>query len=263
MAALAFTGAVAVARPGPTATPGPVRDSGGSVGSPVPILMFHHVAPASDAAARRSGLWVSPARFERHMGALARAGYRAVTLDQVWRAWHAGASLPRRSVVLSFDDGYPDLTRNAAPVLRARGWPGVLNLITSRLDAAGGLRRTDVLELIGEGWEIGAHTATHPDLTRVRDARLRREVAGSRAGLISQLGTPIRAFCYPYGRFSSRVRAAVLRAGYETAMTIRRGLAGPSDDPLALPRLNVGARMSSRLLIRMVRTSASRMAAAR
>jgi len=245
------------------ATAGPTLDNRASAGSSVPILMFHHVALAPDAAARRSGLWVSPTRFERHVSALARAGYRAVTLDQVRRAWHAGGSLPRRPVVLSFDDGYPDQRRNAAPVLRARGWPGVLNLVAARLNAAGGLRRRDVLRLIGEGWEIGSHTATHHDLTRMRDARLWREVAGSRASLISQLGTPIRAFCYPYGRFSPRVRAAVHRAGYETAMTIRRGLADPSDDPLTLPRLKVGARMSSRLLIRMVRTSSSRMAAAR
>ena len=46
--------------------------------------------------------------------ALARNGYQAVTLGRVWRAWGGEASLPRRPVVLTFDDGYLSQYRTAA-----------------------------------------------------------------------------------------------------------------------------------------------------
>ena len=68
------------------------------------------------------------AAFASQVRALQRAGYRGVTLRRVWDAWHHGASLPRRPVVLSFDDGYASQVRNALPALLRAGWPGVLNL---------------------------------------------------------------------------------------------------------------------------------------
>jgi peptidoglycan/xylan/chitin deacetylase (PgdA/CDA1 family) len=87
--------------------------------------------------------------------------------------------------VISFDDGYRSHYTNALPVLRARGWPGVLNLDLSNLEPSWGIRPWMVRELITSGWEIGAHSLTHPDLTSLDGAALRREVAGSRARIRS------------------------------------------------------------------------------
>jgi peptidoglycan/xylan/chitin deacetylase (PgdA/CDA1 family) len=61
------------------------------------------------------------------------SGYHAVTLDRVWQAWHGRARLPSKPVVLSFDDGYGGDFGTAMPVLRRRGWPGVLNLLVANL----------------------------------------------------------------------------------------------------------------------------------
>jgi hypothetical protein len=68
-------------------------------------------APAGTSRA----LYVAPRLFARQMAALDRAGYTAVTLDRVWRAWRGGRALPRRPVVVSFDDGYANQHRSAAP----------------------------------------------------------------------------------------------------------------------------------------------------
>ena len=51
-------------------------------GPAVPILMYHHIAPAGPHA-RLPALWVGPAAFDAHVRALRRAGYRAVTLERV------------------------------------------------------------------------------------------------------------------------------------------------------------------------------------
>jgi peptidoglycan/xylan/chitin deacetylase (PgdA/CDA1 family) len=215
---------------------------------PVPILMYHHVAERPPSSLRHPRLWVPPARFARQMDALETAGYRPVTLGRVWRSWHGRGALPSKPIVVSFDDGYADQVRNAAPVLAARGWPGVLNLVADRLDVNGGIRRQDVLRLLAAGWEIGDHSLTHPDLTRVGRARMTREVRGSRRRLEGALGVAVRFFCYPYGRVDRRVRAAVRAAGFLAATTTRFGAAAPSDDRFALRRIQVTDESPATLL---------------
>jgi peptidoglycan/xylan/chitin deacetylase (PgdA/CDA1 family) len=73
-------------------------------------------------------LYVSQTSFRAQVDWLAAHGYHAVTLDAVYRHWSAGAPLPQKPIVFSFDDGYPGDVDVAMPVLRARGWSGVLNL---------------------------------------------------------------------------------------------------------------------------------------
>ena len=84
--------------------------------------------------------------------------------------------------MLTFDDGYLSDVQDALPVLKARHWPGVLNLEVANLKPVWGIRPPGVRKLLAAGWELDAHTLTHPDLTKVDAARLREEVTGSRDG---------------------------------------------------------------------------------
>ena len=122
--------------------------------------------------------------------------------------------------------------------MRARGWPGVLNLTVKNLRVRGGLSERQVRRLIAAGWELDAHTITHPDLTGLDDRQLAREVAGSRRALRHRFGVPVDFLCYPSGRYDARVIAAVRRAGFLGATTTRDGLARPGE-PYALRRVRV------------------------
>lgn len=217
----------------------------------VPILTYHVIGPVP-ADARLPALFVSPARFAAHVRALRRAGYTAVTLQQVWNAWHRGGRLPRRPVVISFDDGTAGHVRHALPALRSARWPGVLNLAWSFLPDIGGTGA--VRRLVRAGWEIDSHSLSHPDLTRLSDAALRREVAGSRARIKRAFGPrAANFFAYPSGRHDVRVRRAVRAAGYLAATTVRRGFVRPSADPYALSRIQVGGGTSATALLRRLR----------
>ena len=77
--------------------------------------------------------------------------------------------------------------------------------------------------MLRDGWEIDAHTLTHPDLTTVDAARLRREVAGSRRWLRHAFGVPVDFFAYPSGSYNPAVEAAVRAAGYMGATTTAAG----------------------------------------
>ncbi|HVP03110.1 MAG TPA: polysaccharide deacetylase family protein [Solirubrobacteraceae bacterium] len=213
------------------------RPATGSYRGPVPILMYH-VVTAPPPGTAYPELWTPRETFKATVALLRRKGYQGVTLGQAWRAWHGGPGLPRQPVVFSFDDGYLSQWAHAKPILRAAGWPGVLNLEGKNI-GPGGLTRRQVRSMLAAGWEVDSHTLTHPDLTTVDDATLRREVADSRALLRRVFHIPVNFFCYPAGRNDARVRAAVRAAGYLAATTVQPGIASRSDDPYQLPRIRV------------------------
>src|SRR5262249_22099276 len=106
-------------------------------------------------------------------------------------------------------------------------WPGVLNLVVHNV-RPGDIVAGQVRQLIAAGWEIDAHTVTHPDLTSLDPTRLRYEVAGSRAALRGKFHQPVDFFCYPAGHYDAAVIAAVRAAGYLGATTENPGLGRPS-----------------------------------
>jgi peptidoglycan/xylan/chitin deacetylase (PgdA/CDA1 family) len=131
--------------------------------------------------------------------------------------------------VLSFDDGYLGPHTHAMPVLRKLHWPGVLNLKVNALKSRYTLPAWRVREMLAAGWELDAHTITHPDLTQVDDAQLWQEVRGSRTALQREFHVRVDFFCYPSGRYDAHVVEAVRRAGYLGATTTNYGLGRPRD----------------------------------
>jgi len=204
----------------------------------VPVLMYHAIDRAPPGTPLPE-LWVSREEFSAQVDALAAKGYHGVSLQQVWNAWHNGGLLPTRPIVLSFDDGYESHVTNALPILRAKRWPGVLNLEVATLHEE--LRPRDVRTLHDAGWEVDAHTMTHPDLTTVGEHELSYEVAESRRWIRRKFRVPVSFFCYPAGRHDARVVAAVRRAGYLGATTTEPGTAAPDQMPFELPRVRINA----------------------
>ena len=202
----------------------------------VPVLMYHVVADPPPGAAWPH-LYVSTAELEAQVAWLQRRGFVGVTLSQVWANWHHGGRLPARPVVLTFDDGYRSVATRALPILRRRGWPAVLHLKIGNLEP-GSFTDADVRKLVDSGWELGAHTFTHPDLRTLDDAALRHEIAGSKTEIERRFGVPVDFFCYPAGRYDRRVIAAVRRAGFLGATTTLEGLATPRA-PFELRRIRI------------------------
>jgi len=230
----------------PTSTPMPGAHP--AAHEHVPILMYHvigHMKPATTLKL----LWITPEAFQRHVSALKRAGYHAVTQRQVWLAWHHDRPLPSRPIVFSFDDGYAGHVRHALPILRRAGWSGVLNLTLAHLPDIGG--KPAVRRLLDAGWEVESHTLTHLDLTTLSAADLRREVAGSRRRLQRLFGIPVSFFCYPAGKYNDTVIAALRAAGYKAATTVEPGWASPNA-LFTMPRIRVDGDMGARALLRRI-----------
>jgi len=236
-----------------TASASRAASGSGAVGSSdarAPILMYH-VINSPPPGAPFPGLYVTPAEFAEQMQALARAGYRAVTQDQLWASWHEGATLPAgKPIVLSFDNGYQSQYTQALPVLRRYGWVGVENIqLTGLPPSQGGLSTAQVRGLVAAGWELDTQGISHADLTTLDAAALHAQVGSARGTIQRRYGVPVNWFCYPSGQYDATVLAAVRAAGYRGSTTVVPGWAQREEDPYRLPRLRVLGGTSGAALV--------------
>ena len=198
----------------------------------VPILVYHHVQSYE---AGYYLLYVGTSQFASQLSYLHHNGYHPVTLRRVYDAWTGRAKLPRRPVVLSFDDGYLDQYTNAAHLLHRYHYPAVLNLVVHNGTALAGAM---VRRMIAWGWEVDSHTLTHPLLTHLASSQLRYQLVESKRILKHRFHVPVDFLCYPGGIYDRRVMRAVRAAGYLGATTIHYGRATPRGR-FAMPRIAV------------------------
>ena len=190
----------------------------------VPILMYHYIRDNPDARdVLGANLSVSPTEFRLQMDWLARSGYHPVDLDDLRAYLLDGRTLPSRPVVISLDDGYSDLYTAAYPVLRAHQFKAVAYIVTGFLGRPTNVTPAQVVDMNANGIEIGSHTVSHADLTKLSGAELQRQLDDSKVTLEAILGHPVLDFCYPSGAVNPTVVHAVQTAGYQSATTTRGG----------------------------------------
>ncbi|MCW2963632.1 MAG: polysaccharide deacetylase [Actinomycetia bacterium] len=218
----------------------------------VPILMYHVINRAPPNV-RFPGLYVLPAAFAAQMSALAAAGYRGVTLDQLVRPVARRAPFPSHPIVITFDNGYRSQYMNAFPILRRLGWPAVENLQLSGLPPSqGGLDTRQVRRLVQAGWELDTQGFSHADLPTLNLAQLRHEVRDARMVIRRRYHVPVHWFCYPSGRYDDAVVTVVKSSGYIGATTVVPGWANQRIDLYRLPRLRVLAGTSPSALLGLI-----------
>ena len=93
--------------------------------------MYHSVTECPPAKTRR--LSVTPDAFEQQVSFLAEQGFTGITFSELANAFETGKALPRRPVVLTFDDGYADFASQAWPILRRHDFLATVFVTTSRL----------------------------------------------------------------------------------------------------------------------------------
>ena len=182
-------------------------------------------------------------RFHSQMKGLAEHGYSILTMEQLtW--WLRGSKLIHPpAALLTFDGCYDDQIENAVPVLDSLKFPATFfptsGGIAHKLADVSAQWRNILLELTKAGYTIGCHTNSHPDLTLLSVAEIRREVVGSKRILEDALGQRVSAFCYPYGACNHVVAEIVREAGFDVAFTVDLGGVRPGDDPYLLKRVPV------------------------
>lgn len=213
----------------------------------LPILTYHKLGPRPSGV-RMKGLYVDPRLFHRQLGELRAVGWETVLPDGAPFA-AALVSRPDRRIAITFDDGFENVLKHGLAPLAQHGFRAIQFLVADLIGRENAWEQqllgeaperlmdaSQIREWLAAGHEIGGHTCTHPQLTRLTLAQAREEIGACRRKLEDLFGRPVRHFCYPYGDWNPAVRDLVAEAGYETACTVDAGVNRPGDDPFGLKR---------------------------
>jgi peptidoglycan/xylan/chitin deacetylase (PgdA/CDA1 family) len=95
------------------------------------------------------------------------------------------------------------------------------------------------MAFVEKGWEIGAHTLTHSDLTKLNHDQIMYEITESRVQLEQALQTKVISFAYPFGTCDDRVKNIVKEAGFEFGISTDSGGLTIEDDRFEVFRVNM------------------------
>lgn len=232
-------------------------------GQPLPVLMYHHVSP-------KPGLVTcSPENFRAQMRWLAENGWKTLSTAEFSAALAAGV-WPKKSVLVTFDDGYLDNWVHAHPVLAEFGQRASIFLITGWIgdgpartgtpevpthkqamaaaaegkldDAFMRWSEVEAMRMAGTA-DFHSHTHTHTRWDRqiadqaTRDAALAEDLAASRATLAARLGEATPHLCWPQGYYDAAYQRIARAAGFTHLYTTEHGVVRAGVDLARLPRL--------------------------
>jgi peptidoglycan/xylan/chitin deacetylase (PgdA/CDA1 family) len=215
----------------------------------MPILMYHQVTPRPMPAFRKYA--VTPRMFAAQMHWLALNGYVSITLDRLLAHRSGRGALPKRPVIITFDDGFQDCLEHAVPILQTHGFTAIFYLVAGLMGKTSEwliaergvsfplMDWTAARQLAAAGFQCGAHTLSHPRLADLGATACQVELCESRWLLEDRLGQEVRHLAYPFGSYDEQVRTLAIEAGYRSACSVRIGLSTPDDDLLALHRVPV------------------------
>jgi peptidoglycan/xylan/chitin deacetylase (PgdA/CDA1 family)/glycosyltransferase involved in cell wall biosynthesis len=220
----------------------------------IPVLMYHKIPEAP--LATKHQIYVTRDNFERHLAYFRKRGLTPITFAdylQFARGEKPLAEFPPRPIILTFDDGYTDNYTNLLPLMRRYGYRGVLYLLGdfdvryNKWDADFDPTepRSEIMdaaqkqEFVAAGWEIGAHTMSHPHLTALPPAEAAAEIERSKASLETALNTQVVSFAYPFGDCNAAVKQAVRAAGFALGIATDTGGMHLEDDRMQVFRVNM------------------------
>lgn len=204
--------------------------------------MYHRIGPLTGSLPPITrALTVAPVEFRAQMRWLVGHGFHGVTQLQVFNALEKGRPLPRRPVMITFDDGYRDVLWNAAPTLRRLHLPATAYVITGRISGPDPsfLTWPELRQLEADGVTVGSHTVHHLEIPLLTRSEAMAELEQSRKMLQHQLGHPVQWFAYPAGAEDASAARLVRQAGYVLAVTTRPGSIQNAASPLTLHRYEI------------------------
>ena len=207
------------------------------------ILAYHGIGGAAD------GLPVEA--FEQQLDWIVNSDYEVITLADAIAS--VGTAAAKRSLAITFDDGYQDYADLAVPRLVELGLPSI-NFVPAnhigaynRWDEAHTPRR-DIMDsaalrqLPTDLVELGVHSANHRPMVGLSPTELHEETVAAKVTVERSSGRPSRFFCYPYGRlcdFDEASERSVAAAGFEAACSSHFGRTSSMDQLMSLRRVTI------------------------
>ena len=202
----------------------------------LPVLMYHSISNEKS----RSGFIISVRKFRREMDYLKRNGYTTLSIQEAISFLNNRKEIPRKSVLLTLDDGYADIYTNAFPILKQFGFKAALFIITDTIDHNKDYLTSEQLKYMSQyGMDIESHTLNHGNLKLLSYEQQFNALKLSKDKIESLIGKKVCAIAYPCGEYNHSTLEAARNAGYQVAFTTTPGYAKRFRDVLTVKRLGM------------------------
>ncbi len=211
----------------------------------VPILAYHSIDSTG------SVISISQDKFRSHMQSLADNSFKAISLKEIVKCMCENIRFPKRSVAITFDDGFKNTYELAFPILREFGFKATVFLVPEYCGKNNQWKRqpagipsldllnwNEILEMAKDGIDFGVHTMNHPDLTGLLLDQAIKEIDDSKRMIEERLAKDTFFFAYPYGRYSDEIKGIIKNKFYGACSTKLDFVSFKSDIYL-LPRIDM------------------------
>lgn len=205
----------------------------------VPVLCYHRFGLA------KNKMVVTPTDFADQMAYLAQNNYRVIPLADLADFLRGERALPRRSVVITMDDGYKSAYQYAYPILRRHGFPATIFVYTDFVGSREALSWDEMREMTRSRLiDIQPHSKTHANLglteagetDAVYRERIATELKTPAQEIKRRLNLPIHTFAYPYGDSTTLVVEQLKQQEYALGVTVQPGTNAAFAAPYLLQR---------------------------
>lgn len=203
----------------------------------VPVLMYHSIDYE-----KGNELRVPKELFKKHMKYLKDNGYTTITMNEFYKFINDNKPVPRKSVVITFDDGYKDNYVNAYPILKEFGFKATIFVITSNIDKEKRcLSSAEIKEMNENGIDIESHTVNHDKLAKLSYDKQMQTLKASKDSLEKILNKKEEYIAYPYGSWNENTINAVKSSGYKLAFVTESGWSNKNQGVYTLHRVYISA----------------------
>lgn len=219
-----------------------VLSSSTSSGFRIPVLLYHYVEYVQDKGDTiRQSLNITPYTFEEQIKTFKDNNYTFLTASDVSDILDGKKKMPKKPVVITFDDGYRDFYTDAFPILKKYQAKATAYIVPNFLNRPNYMFTAQVEEIIKSGLvEIGAHTLNHVYLKGIDAKRAKEEIAESKYELEKEFNIKVVSFAYPYGAFDQETEKLVKEAGFKTAVSTIPGIAVSRENRYFIYRIRPG-----------------------
>lgn len=207
----------------------------------VNVLMYHHIQEEKLAKKLgRTGLNVSPEWFDKHMQYLKDKQYNVLKIEDIADFVNGKKALPKKAVVITFDDAYEDNYLSAYPILKKYNFPATIFTPSGLVNVMDYLTWGEIDDMKNSGLiYFGNHTWSHHSALDKKEV-LEKEIGLADSQLAEKGLNNSKIFAYPYGKPSSGAEEILAKSGYSLAFTTRHGNIICTKQKYNLPRIRVG-----------------------
>lgn len=186
----------------------------------IPIFVYHNIVD-DESNVEYDYMQTTKATFEKQIEGLEKSGYEFITYSDLQKYKNGEISLKKKSCIITFDDGYEGVYKNAFPIAKEHGIPFTMFVITDNMNQDGVITWEEAKEMQDSGLvTIASHSINHPDFTGLQTEDAVFNVKKSYEIIEQNIGKQIiKVFTYPYGLYTDEQIKALEDEGYIQNLT--------------------------------------------